>query len=172
MTNSSTTNSSTFPTHSSHDTKFINSSSNPTNVSQTITIKQSIQKLLPPNELKNHVAKFVTGTFAFYTTAFLSQCIQYKLKISTGTRPAIIPLMIGATTVAMGSYMGHLSGVGLQSCWNRLQSGVNIQDVSKIGMDAVRQCVEPMKLMFRRDDGLSRSERREKREVWVHAAGV
>lgn len=32
--------------------------------------------------------------------------------MSTGTRPAIIPISVGVVTVAMGSWMGHLAGLG------------------------------------------------------------
>jgi hypothetical protein len=57
---------------------------------------------------------FITGTAAFYTTAYVSQYMQYKLlKVSTGTRPAIIPSTIGMMTVALGSYMGHVVGLGM-----------------------------------------------------------
>lgn len=68
--------------------------------------------------------------------------------------------------------MGHLSGVGVQSCWNKLHAGVDVRDVSRMGLDAMRQCVEPMKLMFERDARLTRGERREKRDVWIHTVGV
>ena len=135
------------------------------------SIKQSLTKILPPthNDTNSHVAKFVTGTLAFYTTSLISQCIQYKLKISTGTRPTIIPIMIGGATVAMGSYMGHVGGVGVQICWNKCR---NIKDIAKVGLDSVKECIAPMKLMFERDENLSRGERREKRDIWVHTAGV
>ena len=57
--------------------------------------------------------KFLAGTLAFYTTAFSSTYAQYKfLKLSTGTRPGIIPMGVGAATVALGSWMAHLAGVG------------------------------------------------------------
>ena len=32
--------------------------------------------------------------------------------MSTGTRPTIIPISVGMATVAMGSWMGHLAGIG------------------------------------------------------------
>jgi hypothetical protein len=57
---------------------------------------------------------FTTGTAAFYTTSFVSQYIQYKLlKVSTGTRPSIIPSTIGMMSVALGSWMGHVVGLGM-----------------------------------------------------------
>jgi hypothetical protein len=57
---------------------------------------------------------FITGTAAFYTTAYVSQYMQYKLlKVSTGTRPSIIPSTIGMMTVAIGSWMGHVVGLGM-----------------------------------------------------------
>lgn len=68
--------------------------------------------------------------------------------------------------------MGHLSGVGVQSCWNRLHSGGNVRDAGKMGVDAVKQCVEPMRLLFERDERLSKVDRKEKKDVWVHTVGV
>ena len=59
-------------------------------------------------------SRFLAGTLAFYTTAFSLQYVQYKLlKISTGTRPGIIPIGCGMVTVALGSWMGHLAGLGV-----------------------------------------------------------
>ena len=58
-------------------------------------------------------SSFITGTAAFYATSFISQLMQYKyLKCSTGTRPSIIPSSIGMVTVAIGSWMGHVVGMG------------------------------------------------------------
>ena len=137
------------------------------------SIKESFQKFVPKeHELNNNVAKFLTGTIAFYTTSFLSQCMQYTLKISTGTRPTIIPRLIGATTVVVGSYMGHLGGIGVQSCWNRLHPGVDVREIARGGINTIIECIEPMKLMFEPDGRLNRGERKEKRDVWIHAAGV
>ena len=140
------------------------------------SLKQSLQQLLPINNNanKNNLAKFLTGTAAFYTTSLLSQCLQYQLKISTGTRPTLIPTLVGVTTVAMGSYAGHIGGVTVQACWDKMKRpGVDVRDVGVTGIRAVRECImEPMKLMFQSDERLSRDERREKREVWFHAAGM
>lgn len=62
----------------------------------------------------NITSRFLAGTFAFYTTAFSLQYLQYKLlKISTGTRPGIVPVGCGMVTVALGSWMGHLAGLGV-----------------------------------------------------------
>ena len=58
-------------------------------------------------------SSFITGTAAFYATSFISQLVQYKLlKCSTGTRPSLIPSSIGMVTVAIGSWMGHVVGMG------------------------------------------------------------
>jgi hypothetical protein len=58
-------------------------------------------------------SSFITGTAAFYATSFISQLMQYKyLKCSTGTRPFIIPGSIGMVTVAIGSWLGHVVGIG------------------------------------------------------------
>jgi len=69
------------------------------------------QSVLPPPHIL--LPSVLSGTLAFYATSFSSQYIQYKLlKMSTGTRPAIIPISVGVATVAMGSWMGHLAGIG------------------------------------------------------------
>ena len=68
--------------------------------------------------------------------------------------------------------MGHLGGIGVQSCWNRLHAGVDVREIGRDGINAIRECIEPIKLAFKLDESLSRGERREKRDVWFHAAGV
>ena len=139
------------------------------------SIKRSIHQLLPNNHTNQHnnVAKFLTGTAAFYTTSFLSQCLQYKLSISTGTRPVVVPTLAGVATVAVGSYAGHVGGVAVQACRDvSVRSGANVLEAGRTGYEAVRECIQPMKFMFRSDERLSRNERREKREVWFHAAGM
>jgi hypothetical protein len=147
------------------------------------SIKQSIHKISPnqldqsPNNINESLAKFVAGTLAFYTTSFLSQCIQYQLKISTGTRPIVIPIMVGGMTVAAGSWMGHCGGVGMMAGWNRFNTGTNpsmegMVDAGRVAMQTVRECVRPMKLTFERGERLTRGEKKERREIWVHAAGV
>eukprot|EP00956_Cyclotella_meneghiniana_P000196 scaffold261_cov58-Cyclotella_meneghiniana.AAC.9 len=74
----------------------------------------------------------------------------------------------------MGSYAGHVGGVTVQACWDKMKRpGMDVRDVGMTGIRAVRECImEPMKLMFQSDERLSRGERREKREVWFHAAGI
>jgi hypothetical protein len=68
----------------------------------------------PISSISNTANRFLAGTMAFYTTAFSLQYVQYKLlKISTGTKPGIIPLGCGMITVALGSWMGHLAGLGV-----------------------------------------------------------
>jgi len=58
-------------------------------------------------------ATFVAGTAAFYATAFASQLLQHKfLGMSTGTRPGLLPSAFGMATVALGSWAGHLAGLG------------------------------------------------------------
>ena len=90
-------------------------------------IKQQLQTndILPNNHSKT-IATFLSGTIAFYTTSFTSQYIQYKLlKLSTGTRPAIIPISVGMATIARGSYMGHLAGIGTTAAWSTIQDSWN-----------------------------------------------
>ncbi|KAL3790821.1 hypothetical protein HJC23_004722 [Cyclotella cryptica] len=147
------------------------------------SIKQSLQKIFPDlgvdNKSLDHpsgknyniAAKFLTGTLAFYTTSFFSQLLQYKVfKMSTGTRPAVLPIMMGGATVMVGSAVGHLSGVGVQACWNR--EGVNDVGRLRMGIEAMRKSVVGMKYIFEREDTLTRAEKRERREVWFHFAGV
>lgn len=143
-------------------------------------IKQQLQTndILPNNHSKT-IATFLSGTIAFYTTSFTSQYIQYKLlKLSTGTRPAIIPISVGMATIAIGSYMGHLAGIGTTAAWSTIQDSWNrhrningiIQQFPEIGskaMQSIDEMTRPMKV-FAND--LSRSERRERKEAWMHAA--
>ena len=143
-------------------------------------IKQQLQAndILPNNHSKT-IATFLSGTIAFYTTSFTSQYIQYNLlKLSTGTRPAIIPVSVGMATIAIGSYMGHLAGIGTTAAWSTIQDSWNrnrningiIQQFPEIGskaMQSIDEMTRPMKV-FAND--LSRSERRERKEAWMHAA--
>ena len=74
-------------------------------------INNNTQLILPPPHIL--LPSVISGTLAFYATSFSSQYIQYKLlKLSTGTRPIIIPISVGVVTVAMGSWAGHLAGLG------------------------------------------------------------
>ena len=89
-----------------------------------ITDKLSLanaKQLLPPHPPPYHtlLPSFISGTLAFYATSFSSQYLQYKLlKMSTGTRPTIIPMTVGVVTVAVGSWMGHLAGLGSTAAVN------------------------------------------------------
>lgn len=83
--------------------------------------------LPPPHSL---LPSAISGTLAFYATSLSSQYIQYKLlKISTGTRPSIIPITVGIMTVAMGSWMGHLAGLGATAAakFTSLENNSNFQ---------------------------------------------
>ena len=140
-------------------------------------LKHQLQtnSILPNNQ---SIATFLSGTIAFYTTALSTQYIQYKvLKVSTGTRPAIIPTTLGVLTIALGSFMGHLAGIGttaaystIQQSWNN--NGLNgiIQSFPEISNRAIRsvdEMIRPMKLFV---NDLSRGERRERKDAWMHAA--
>jgi len=140
-------------------------------------LKHQLQtnSILPNNQ---SIATFLSGTIAFYTTALSTQYIQYKvLKVSTGTRPAIIPTTLGIMTIALGSWMGHLAGLGttaaystIQQSWNNNKLNGIIQsfpEISNKAIQSVDEMVRPMK-MFVND--LSRSERRERKDAWMHAA--
>ncbi|KAL7473691.1 hypothetical protein ACHAXS_014165 [Conticribra weissflogii] len=92
-------------------------------------LKNNIDHFPPnlPNNRNNSNASNLTnllaGTLAFYYTAMASTYIQWKiLKISTGTRPTAIPAVLGAATVALGSWMGHLAGVAATSAANAVGS--------------------------------------------------
>ncbi len=87
---------------------------------QFYNAQESIVKQLCPDDGNAQrpytavAARFLAGTLAFYTTAFSMQCAQYKiLGISTGTKPGIIPVGCGIITVALGSWVGHLAGLGV-----------------------------------------------------------
>lgn len=72
------------------------------------------------NSSTDIAARFLAGTLAFYTTAFSLQYVQYKLlKISTGTQPSIIPVGFGMITVALGSWVGHLAGLGVAASYSK-----------------------------------------------------
>ncbi|KAL9190718.1 hypothetical protein ACHAXT_000424 [Thalassiosira profunda] len=130
--------------------------------------------LLPDD---NALPTFLAGTLAFYATAFSSQLVQHRLlRVSTGTRPAIIPTAVGAATVALGSWAGHLAGIGTLACWGAAKDAWResrvVQDAPKVGgiaMQSVREMTRPMKAFA---DGLSRGEKRERREAWLHAARI
>ena len=131
--------------------------------------------ILPNNQ---SIATFLSGTIAFYTTALSTQYIQFKvLKISTGTRPAIIPTTLGVLTIALGSWMGHLAGLGttaaystIQHSWNNNRLNGIIQsfpEISNKAMQSVDEMVRPMKIFV---NDLNRGERRERKDAWMHAA--
>lgn len=161
------------------------------------SIQHSVRQLLKTNKYTNNpnlIPSFLSGTLAFYATAFTSQCIQYKiLKMSTGTKPHLLPVMVGATTVALGSWVAHLAGVGTTAALNTIKSlRVDVNDLMNketfrdvvpiMGQSAIRSVKEltrPMKLMFgvyggsgggSSISGLTRSERKERRDAWMHAA--
>ncbi|KAL7524596.1 hypothetical protein ACHAXR_001788, partial [Thalassiosira sp. AJA248-18] len=125
----------------------------------------------------NALPTFISGTLAFYATAFSSQFVQHKfLKMSTGTRPAILPISVGAMTVALGSWIGHLAGLGTAAAWGNIQDSWNenklLHNVPKIGRVAMRSVDEmtyPMKLFA---EDMSKSEKRERKEAWMHAARI
>jgi hypothetical protein len=68
--------------------------------------------------------------------------------------------------------MSHLCGLGVQTCWNMLHPGVDVRDALRGGVETIKSCVKPMMLVLEREEGLTRGERRERRDVWIHAAGV
>jgi len=140
-------------------------------------LKHQLQtNIMPPNN--QSIATFLSGTIAFYTTALSTQYIQYKvLKVSTGTRPAIIPTTLGILTIALGSYMGHLAGLGttaaystIQHSWsnNRLNGIIqSFPEISRKAIGSVDEMIRPMKIYV---NDLSRGERRERKDAWIHAA--
>ena len=140
-------------------------------------LKHQLQtnSILPNNQ---SIATFLSGTIAFYTTALSTQYIQYKvLKVSTGTRPTIIPTTLGIMTIALGSYMGHLAGLGttaaystIQHSWNNNRLNGIIQsfpEISRKAIGSVDEMIRPMKIFV---NDLSRGERRERKDAWMHAA--
>ena len=140
-------------------------------------LKHQLQtNIMPPNN--QSIATFLSGTIAFYTTALSTQYIQYKvLKVSTGTRPTIIPTTLGLITVALGSWISHLAGLGttaaystIQQSWNNNRLNGIIQSFPEISNRAIRsvdEMVRPMKISV---NDLSRGERRERKDAWMHAA--
>ena len=140
-------------------------------------LKHQLQtNIMPPNN--QSIATFLSGTIAFYTTALSTQYIQYKvLKVSTGTRPAIIPTTLGIITVAIGSWMSHLAGLGttaaystIQHSWNNNRLNGIIQsfpDITNRAVRSVDEMIRPMKIFV---NDLSRGERRERKDAWMHAA--
>ncbi|KAL7531423.1 hypothetical protein ACHAWF_003763 [Thalassiosira exigua] len=126
---------------------------------------------------RHALPSLASGTLAFYAAAFSSQLVQHKLlKMSTGTRPAALPALVGAATVALGSWAGHLAGLGTASAWSAAEDAwrekAPLERAARIGRAAARPLAEmtrPMKV-FAGD--LSRHERRERREAWMHAARI
>ena len=121
------------------------------------------------------VATFVAGTAAFHATAFASQLSQQKfLGISTGTRPGLLPSALGMATVALGSWAGHLAGLGTAHAllggggggggrgggWRRASSSCNDDDgamgammacarrLPELGSAAMRSAGEMTRPMF------------------------
>ena len=152
-----------------------------TSIQSTFTnIKQHLQSNdILPSDTNQSIATFLSGTMAFYTTALSSQYIQYKiLKISTGTRPTIVPITVGFMTVALGSWMGHLAGIGTTAAWSTIQDSWDrnrmnglvqkLPEISNRALKSVDEMTRPMKKVFVND--LSRGERRERKEAWMHAA--
>lgn len=120
---------------------------------------------------------FTAGTFAFYATAFSSQCVQQRfLRISTGTRPAILPITVGAVTVALGSWMGHLAGLGTSAAWETVQSSWKdntlMENIPKIGGLVERSIREMTRPMFSFAEDANRLGRGERKEAWMHAARI
>ena len=140
-------------------------------------LKYQLQtNIMPPNN--QSIATFLSGTIAFYTTALSTQYIQYKvLKVSTGTRPTIIPTTLGIITVAIGSFVGHLAGIGttaaystIQQSWNNNRLNGIIQsfpEISNKAIQSVDEMIRPMKIFV---NDLNRGERRERKDAWMHAA--
>ena len=121
------------------------------------------------------VATFVAGTAAFHATAFASQLSQQKfLGVSTGTRPGLLPSALGMATVALGSWAGHLAGLGTAHAllggggggggrgggWRRASSSCNDDDgamgammacarrLPELGSAAMRSAGEMTRPMF------------------------
>ena len=118
---------------------------------------------------------FTAGTFAFYATAFSSQYVQQRfLRISTGTRPALLPITVGAATVALGSWMGHLAGLGTSAAWDTVQSSWKdntlMENIPKIGGLVERSVREMTRPMFSFAEDANRLGRGERKEAWMHAA--
>ena len=139
-------------------------------------LKHQLQTNILPNN--QSIATFLSGTIAFYTTALSTQYIQYKvLKVSTGTRPTIIPTTLGLMTVALGSWMGHLAGIGTTSAYSTIQQSWNnnrmngiiqsFPEISNRAKQSVDEMIRPMKIFV---NDLSRGERRERKDAWMHAA--
>lgn len=149
----------------------------------------------PTSSISTTATRFFAGTMAFYTTAFSLQYVQYKLlKISTGTKPGIIPVGCGMITVALGSWMGHLAGLGVAASASSsatsplfMQRRINfspngfeevidsirnairqLPEITGSGFRCAREMMRPM--MFRLSDMLSGKERKERKEAWMHAA--
>lgn len=152
-----------------------------TSIQSTFTnMKQYIQTNdILPSDTNQSIATFLSGTMAFYTTALSSQYIQYKiLKISTGTRPTIIPVTVGIMTVALSSWMGHLAGISTTAAWSTIQDSWDrnrmnglvqkLPEIRNRALKSIDEMTRPMKKFFVND--LSRSERRERKEAWMHAA--
>ena len=156
----------------------------------------------PTSSISTTATRFLAGTMAFYTTAFSLQYVQYKLlKISTGTKPGIIPVGCGIITVALGSWMGHLAGLGVAASASSsatsplfmqarrsnfghigFEEGIDsisnairqLPEIAGSGYRCAREMMRPMMCtlsdMNNNNHRLSGKERKERKEVWVHAA--
>eukprot|EP00569_Conticribra_weissflogii_P015817 CAMPEP_0171391382 /NCGR_PEP_ID=MMETSP0880-20121228/1232_1 /TAXON_ID=67004 /ORGANISM="Thalassiosira weissflogii, Strain CCMP1336" /LENGTH=163 /DNA_ID=CAMNT_0011904019 /DNA_START=79 /DNA_END=566 /DNA_ORIENTATION=+ len=94
--------------HPNQPTKSFDNPSNSSIHSLLENIQKSLTEIdcFPPhfpndhnnnNDNATNLTNFLAGTLAFYYTAMTSTYIQWKLlKISTGTRPAAIPAVLGA----------------------------------------------------------------------------
>mmetsp|Transcript_6428 Transcript_6428/g.13560 ORF Transcript_6428/g.13560 Transcript_6428/m.13560 type:complete len:465 (+) Transcript_6428:87-1481(+) len=164
-------------------------------LSQCNTQLRNNQLLPPPHILLPSV---ISGTLAFYATSFSSQYIQYKLlKLSTGTRPMIIPISVGVATVAMGSWMGHLAGLGTVAaakCTDRTSSSSRMQWNRRATPDFLEQCnslleekilpmkdaacrtvhemTRPMTIATNTNNNNNRRMQQERKEAWFHAARI
>ncbi|EJK60234.1 hypothetical protein THAOC_19455 [Thalassiosira oceanica] len=135
-----------------------------------------------PPKFHQQAIAFFSGTASFYATSFASQLMQHKvLGISTGTRPSVIPTAIGIATVAAGSWMGHLAGVGVTSAFGTIKDKYLRGSLAESILDqlpqmrlaaaqSIHEMARPLKLIMR--DDLSRGERRERNQAWMHAARV
>ena len=164
----------------------------------------------PTSSISTTATRFFAGTMAFYTTAFSLQYVQYKLlKISTGTKPGIIPVGCGMITVALGSWMGHLAGLGVAASASSsvpatfaatatsplfmqarrsnfghigFEEGIDsisnairqLPEIAGSGYRCAREMMRPMMCTLSdindNNNRLSGKERKERKEVWMHAA--
>lgn len=76
--------------------------------------------------------------------------------------------------------MGHLAGVGTSGAWSTIRDSWNrhhvmgvVNKLPEIGgraMSSVEEMTRPMMKVFVDGDNLSRGEKRERKEAWMHAA--